>query len=138
MARKLTDEKLEEMWGLYKEKQSLYYVREKSNISYETVKKYCQLLKWDERIEKIQVEAHRMLDKKEVAHRVRHAELGKLMQGVGADKLEGMTKKDIKKMKVRDAKDLLKDGIGIEREAVGDVAPDTVVVLALPVGLENL
>ena len=132
MARKLTDKKIEEMWGLYKEKQSLYYVREKSNISYETVKKYCQLEKWDERINKIQVEARRVLDKKEVSHRVRHAQIGKLMQAKGVDKIQNMDRDDIDG---RLAKDLIKDGVAIEREAVGDIAPDTVVVLALPVGM---
>ena len=118
MARKLTDAKIQEMWELYKTKQSINYVAEKSGISYITVRKYCHKLDWVERLKVIQVKANRKEDTKEVNHRVRHAKIGKLLQAKGVDKIENMERDDIDG---RLAKDLIREGVNIEKEALGDV-----------------
>ncbi len=138
MARKITDTEIEEMFVAWQEKPTLRYVARKCSVCVPTVRRYRDLGGWAERDKKIKVKAQRKADTGISTLRAKQLVAGTKMREVGLKKLNGMSGKDIKKIKVRDAKDLIKDGIGIEREAVGDVAPDTVVVLALPVGLEDM
>ena len=142
MANKLTDAKREEMFLAWQEKQNINYVQVKCGFHHATIKKYRILDNWDERLRSIKVKATRKVDTALVNHRAAHAQIGKLCQVAGTRRikkiLDDPDKDAILEIDPRLAKDLIKDGITIEKEAVGDVAPDTVVVLALPVGLENL
>lgn len=135
MARKITDAEIEEMFVAWQEKQTLRYVGQKCKVSLGTVRRYRDLEKWPERLDAIKVTAKRKANTGISDLRAKQLIAGTKMRTMGVKKLDSMEAEDLDP---RLAKDLIKDGIGIEREAVGDVAPDTVVVLALPVGLENL
>jgi len=129
MVRKLSDSKVEEMFAAYTEKQTLGYVSRKCQVSHITVKRYRDMFKWDERVEKIKKRTIEKVDARRADHRARHAQLGKLLQIKGATRLQNMPEHDIDG---RLAKDLIKDGVTIEREALGDYTPDVVIRLDLP------
>jgi hypothetical protein len=52
MANKLTDQKIDEMWSAYLEKQSAHYVSQKCQVSRKTVARYRRIGDWDERVKK--------------------------------------------------------------------------------------
>ena len=135
MARKITDTDREGMFLAYQEKQTVNYVQVKCGFHNVTVKKYRTLDKWDERLKKISVKVTRKVDTGLSTLKAEQLLAGTKMREMGVNKLNSIEPADLDP---RLAKDLIKDGIGIEREAVGDTAPDMVVVLALPGGLENL
>ncbi len=97
-----------------------------------TACKYRKSEKWDERLDQIQQTVAERVDTKQIDHKVRHAKIGQLMQAKGVTALQAATVQDIDP---RLAKDLLKEGVTIEKEALGDHAPNVVIVLELPEGM---
>ena len=142
MARKITDAQLEEMFIAWQEKQTLRHVARKCTVSLPTVRRYKKLEKWDERLEVIKVRATRKANTEITNHRAKHAKIGQLLQSAGVKRIQNIMEDPatnaIKQITPKVAGGLIKTGVDIEREAVGDVSPDTVIVLALPVGLEGL
>ena len=126
---------IEEMFLVYQEKQTLKAVVDTCKISYPTASKYRKSHKWDERLAKIQDAVVRRVSKKDENHRVRHAKIGMMLQAKGVDKIQNMTRNEIDP---RLAKDLIKDGVDMERTAIGDVPVDNVIVLVLPPGMEGI
>ena len=142
MSRKITDDQREEMFVAWQKDQTIRSVARKCSVALGTVRRYRLLDKWEDRLKTIKVEANRKADTVIANHRTRHAKIGKLMQAAGVKRIQTIMedpgKDAIKQISPKVAGGLIKTGVDIEREAVGDVAPDTVVVLALPVGLESL
>lgn len=135
MANKLTDSKIQEMWEAWQEKQNLHYVKKKCKVAYQTVMRYRVKEKWDERFDKLQTRVHRKLDTETVNAKARHAKLGQFMQAKGTATLQAVPANEVDP---RLAKDLIKDGVTIEREATGDVQEGVTIILQLPKGLDGL
>ena len=135
MARKTTDTDREKMFLAWQEKQTVNYVQVKCGFHNATVKKYRTLDKWDERLKKITVKVTRKVNTGLSTLKAEQLLAGTTMREMGVNKLNSIEPEDID---ARLAKDLIKDGIGIERDAVGDTPPDTLIIMALPPGLEKL
>jgi len=133
MTRRLTDKKIEEMFLAYQEKQSLAHVQRKCKVSLPTIKKYKDEGEWDERLKRVRQKTIEKVDARIASYRARHINLAKLMQVKGAKRLQEIPDAHIDG---RLAKDLIRDGITIEREALGDYSPDFVIKVELPEGLE--
>ena len=132
--RKLSDAKVEEMFAAYTEKQTLRYVSRKCNVALQTVNRYRKLDSWDERIAKIQRKTIEKVNTVIVNKRARQAKYGELMSAIGARRLQNIIEQGTVNIDIdgRLAKDLIKDGVTIEREALGDYTPDIVIRLDLP------
>jgi len=132
--RKLSDAKVEEMFAAYTEKQSLLYVSKKCHVAHQTVRRYKLKEQWDNRLEKIRAKTVQKVDAKAVTERARWAKTGKLMSAIGARRLQNIIEQGTVNIDIdgRLAKDLIKDGVTIEREALGDYTPDIVIRLDLP------
>ena len=135
MSRKITDAEIEEMFVAWQEKQTLRYVAQKCKVSLPTVRRYRDLENWADRLNKIQVTAKKKVNDGISDLRADQLLAGTTMRELGIKRLHKTKPEDIDP---RLAKDLIVSGVTIEKEAVGDIAPDTVIVLALPVGLEGL
>lgn len=124
--------KLEEMFEAYRTKQTFQYVSDTCHICRATVRKYHKSERWDERLGEIIQAVAKRVDKKDVDHKVRHVEVGKFMQAKGLEGLKVARGKDITP---KVAATLLKEGVAIEREALGDHTPNIVIKLELPAEL---
>lgn len=75
MSNKLIQAKIDEMWGAWQEKQSVYTVAKKCGIAHQTVARYRELDKWDERLAKIQQKAIVVADDAVAKRRARQMKL---------------------------------------------------------------
>ena len=90
MSRKITDDKREEMFVAWQEKQTVNSVELKCGVHNATVKKYRTLDKWDDRLKKISVKVKRKVDNGLVGLKAEHAKTGQYMRGMGIKKLASM------------------------------------------------
>ena len=130
--RRLSDKKIAAMYKAFCDKQTNSSVARRCNVNQATVRRYRELEKWDDRVDKIQSTVAKRVDVKQIDHKVRHAEIGQIMQAKGLEGLKVATGKDISP---KVATSLLKEGVTIEKEALGDHAPNVVIVLELPEGM---
>jgi len=92
---KISDEKIEEMFQVYKEKQSVHYVNQKCQVNRNTITKYRDKYNWDERIEKIKEKTMIRSDDREVNRRVEylkytHSLLMKIIDKITPEEIESM------------------------------------------------
>jgi IS30 family transposase len=115
MANKLTDEKRDELFAAYQEKQSVSSVARKCRVSPTTVARYKIKDDWVARLARIVEKAQRKADDDAARRRARHIKLAQLLQVKGADYL---AKKGCKSDAV--AVGAVRDGVKMEREIVGE------------------
>lgn len=75
------------MWLAWQEKQTPNYVSRKCGISYQTVKRYRELDRWDERILKLQERAAKKADDLEVLDRARRIHMQRKVTAAIYDKV---------------------------------------------------
>lgn len=81
---KITDQKREEMFQAFCEKQTIRYVAKKCRVSRPTVCRYLDEDNWIERLDKIRDQARKRVDKDLVKMRAEEIALGTLLCGKGA------------------------------------------------------
>jgi hypothetical protein len=84
---KITDEKRDEMFRAFCEKQAMQYVARKCRVNRLTVVRYCEKDEWWERLAKIREQARRKVDYDASEMRARHIMMGKLFQKRSAEYL---------------------------------------------------
>lgn len=124
MANKITDKKRKEMFETYCDKQSYRYVAHKCSVSAQTVRRYCEKDNWNKRIAEIKTKTEKKIDNGIAKERARWARLGKSMQAIYQKKFfnsdGSLNETVVKKLKERDAVFAGKEGIEIERRALGE------------------
>jgi hypothetical protein len=132
MGQKLSEDEIEELYQVWITKPTVNNVVKKCNVSAKTVKKYRDERNWIKRIKRVRDQSLKKIEKADISHKVQHAKAGREMWEKGQKRIANATKKEID---IRLAKDMVKDGVAIENEALGDHAPNVVIVLELPKGL---
>ena len=120
--RKLTEEKREQLFQAFCEKQSLVYIAKKCSVTVTTCLKYRKEDKWEKRFDEIREKALHKVDNKTAAHIARHIKLGQVLQQAGADYYIDKRTGKIKENAIeenRDATVAIVQGVRIEREAMG-------------------
>ncbi len=132
MGQKLSEDRIEELYQAWIQKPTVNNVVKKCKVSAVTVIKYRDERNWIKRIKRVRDKTLQKIDKQDISHKVQHAKAGREMWEKGQTRIANAKDKEID---MRLAKDMVKDGITIEREALGDHAPNVVIVLELPEGM---
>ena len=122
MAKPLKPDKIEDMFELYRQGQSVESLAKICRVSPTTVWRYKKLGKWDERKANLLAKAQNKLDETRAKRLARQANLGKMLQSAGS-KVFLDDKGKVKDEAIKSARDgitAIAEGIKIEREVLGD------------------
>lgn len=129
MAKRISQEKQDEIFAAYCDLPSTYYVARTCAVSATTVRKYRDRNNWVERRERMLQEAERRSEKTMAARLVRWAKHGQALQEIGKSKFfdeqDKLKPSVIKEMTPADAIRAIETGVKIENEAAGEPSERT-------------
>ena len=142
MANKLTDEKREQMFQAYCERQSIQFIAGKCTVNRTTVKRYRDLDNWENRRAAIARKSQKKSDDAAAKRRARWAKQGQVLQQVGTKKFIGkdgqIDESVVKELTPSDGIRAIAEGVKIEREALGDESGGVTITVKLPKDLEGM
>ena len=123
MAR-ITQNKRDEMFGFWQEKQSANYVSKKAQVCRRSVNLYRKKDRWDKRTAEIQARAEAKVDNKLAKARANWITLGLALQNIGKSKFyneQGKLKADVvEDMSAGEGIKSITEGVRVQREAMGE------------------
>jgi len=121
---KITEQKREEMFAAWQDKQSLSYVATKVQVSRPTVRRYRKRDNWDERTAQIKAKSQAKVDDKLARARANWFTLALALQNIGKSKFydeKGKLKPEVvKKMSAFEGIKAMTEGIRVQRETMGE------------------
>jgi len=140
--KKVSDKKINDMYMLYSQGESIASIAKTYKVSPVTVRKYRDLQNWTIRRQAIREKAAKNTDNDMVRRRERWIRTGRALQQIGTSKFydeNGKLKANvIKDMTAGDGIRAIAEGVKIEKETIGEDTDNLVITVKLPKSLEGM